>query len=92
MNQANESDFFRRLQSFNRILELEDYFVWGCSPLDGPDGMVHVFYSRWPKDKGMEGWLSDSEIVHAVADQPEGPYNKCPHNPIVDYSPLGENK
>ncbi|MEM6344402.1 MAG: glycoside hydrolase family protein [Bacteroidota bacterium] len=46
--------------------------VWGCSPIYGEDGRVHVFFSRWPGDHG--NWLSKSEIAHAVADKPEGPY------------------
>lgn len=69
---SNESHFCRSLKPVGRILELEDYFVWGCSPIDGPDGKVHVFYSRWPKAEGMEGWLTHSEVGHAVADDVEG--------------------
>lgn len=69
-----ESDFCKRLQPLGRILELEGYFVWCNTPIYGPDGRVHVFYSRWPKGRGMGGWLNACEIAHAVADQPEGPY------------------
>ena len=54
-----------------RILESADWYVWGCSPIyDG--GKVHVFFSRWQGDHG--NWLTNSEIAHAVADNPEGPY------------------
>jgi hypothetical protein len=68
------SDFCRRLEPVGRILELQDWRVWGCSPLDGPDGKVHVFFARWPNQTGHEGWLTHSEVAHAVADKPEGPY------------------
>lgn len=51
--------------------DTEKYKVWGCAPIYDEDGKVHVFYSRWPHDGS---WLKNSEIAHAVADKPEGPY------------------
>ena len=57
-----------------RILEDPDYYVWCCSPIDGPDGKIHVFFSRWPKETDFEGWLYACEVAHAVADYVEGPY------------------
>lgn len=68
------SDFEKRLIPIGRVLEEEGYYVWCNSPIEGPDGKIHVFYSRWPKEKGMSGWIHQSEIAHAVADNPEGPY------------------
>lgn len=68
------SDFSKRLQPIGRILETEGYYVWGCSPIEGPDGKIHVFYSRWKDQKGMGGWINSSEIAHAVADSPESPF------------------
>ena len=53
--QERLSDFCRRLEPVGRILELPDWRVWGCSPLDGPDGKVHVFFARWPNQTGHEG-------------------------------------
>jgi len=47
--------------------------VWGSAPIYGPDEKVHVFFSRWPGNHS--NWLVNSEIAHAVADDPEGPYN-----------------
>lgn len=49
--------------------------MWGTSPIIGPDGKVHVFFSRWPAEKKMGGWISSSEIAHAVADTPESPFS-----------------
>lgn len=67
-----ESDFSKALHSGKRILEEENWNVWGTSPIIGDDGKVHVFFSRW---RGTHSrWLSHSEIAHAVADTPEGPY------------------
>ena len=68
------SDFEKRLDPVGRALEVEGYYVWCNSPIEGPDGKIHVFYSRWPKENGMSGWIHNSEIAHAVAEVPEGPY------------------
>ncbi|MGE4586294.1 MAG: glycoside hydrolase family protein [Mangrovibacterium sp.] len=68
------SSFSKRLRPLGRILELEGYYVWGCSPILDPEGRIHVFFSRWDARKGMGGWINASEIVHAVASEPEGPY------------------
>lgn len=53
------------------ILESKDSVIWGCAPMYDDEGRVHVYYSTW---KGSGSWLCDSEIAHAVADHPEGPY------------------
>ncbi len=68
------SPFARRLRPLGRILELEGYYVWGCSPVVSAEGKFHVFFSRWDARKGMGGWIKGSEIAHAVASAPEGPY------------------
>jgi len=68
------SSFAQSLTPVGRVLEDPDYHVWGCSPIYGPDGRVHVFYSRWPNAYNHGGWVAACEIAHAVADSPEGPY------------------
>jgi len=68
------SVFAKRLNPLVRILELPGYYVWGTSPIVAPDGKIHVFFSRWDAKNGMGGWINSSEIAHAVADKPEGPY------------------
>ncbi|MBD0279479.1 MAG: glycoside hydrolase family protein, partial [Flavisolibacter sp.] len=70
----DESAFAKRLRPMGRALELEGYYVWCSSPIEGSDGKIHVFFSRWDAKKGMGGWINGSEIAHAVADKPEGPY------------------
>lgn len=51
------------------------YFVWCGAPVKGDDGKYHLFYSRWPVEKGFApAWALWSEIAYAVADKPEGPY------------------
>ncbi len=68
------SKFEERLNPLGRILEIEGYHVWCCSPIYGPDGRVHVFYSRWKNEYKFSGWVSACEVAHAIADKPEGPY------------------
>jgi len=68
------SKFSSKLKPVGRILETENYYVWCCAPIYDEEGKVHVFYSRWPAKYGMGGWIHKSEIAHAVADKPEGPY------------------
>lgn len=67
-------DAIGKLTPIGRALELEGYYVWCSSPIDGPDGKVHLFFSRWDAKKKMGGWLNGSEIAHAVADSPESPF------------------
>ena len=69
-----QSEFGKRLTGMNRILEEEDYNVWGCSPVYDDQGRVHVFYARWENKYDHLGWVAACEVAHAVADQPEGPY------------------
>ena len=54
----------------------KDRYVWGASVVKGDDGNYHFYYDRWARDnpRGMYGWLYDTEIAHAVARRPEGPY------------------
>ncbi|WP_200975053.1 glycoside hydrolase family protein [Echinicola sp. 20G] len=55
--------------------QMEDYIVWGGSVIKGEDGLYYMFASRWPKHLGMSAWVTNSEIVLAVADKPEGPFS-----------------
>ena len=56
------------------VLKDPNYFVWGASMVKGDDGLYHLFYSRWPKAEGFQGWLDYSEIAYATAISPDGPY------------------
>ena len=54
---------------------MEDYWVWGSSVVRGDDSLYHMYVSRWPKNLPFHpGWMVASEIVHAVSENPEGPY------------------
>ena len=87
-----------KLDKANSIEE-NDYNVWGTNIVKGKDGKYHAIYSRWLKSRGHHGWVTHSEVAHAVSDNLTGPYkfqnlvlpprgNKywdgdCTHNPHV---------
>ncbi len=56
------------------VMQSDDYYTWGTSPIKGDDGLYHVFYSRWRKDKGFLAWLTHSEVAHATSRNATGPY------------------
>ena len=53
---------------------MDDYWVWCGSSIRGDDGRYHLFASRWPKTVSFNHWATNSEVVRASADRPEGPY------------------
>lgn len=53
---------------------MSGYWVWDPSVIKAEDGRYHMFASRWSKDVGFGNWVTNSEIVRAVSDTPEGPY------------------
>lgn len=75
------------------------YHVWGCSPVVGPNGNIHLFVARWPVSAGFGGWHTHCEIARYVSESPEGPFRFkevvlqgtgtsswdkiAPHNPTV---------
>ena len=70
--QAQKNLDFRDLlpERFDKanIIEEEDYNVWGTNILKGKDGKYHAIYSRWLKSRGHHGWVTHSEIAHAISD------------------------
>jgi predicted GH43/DUF377 family glycosyl hydrolase len=75
------------------------YYVWCGTMVKGADNKYHLYYSRWKKEFGFMAWVTHSEVAHAVADSPMGPYKfhdlalaprgekfwdgHCTHNPTV---------
>lgn len=76
-----------------------DYWIWGSSVIKGEDGKYHMFVSRWTKQVGFGNWVTNSQVVHAIADTAIGPYlyndvvlpmrgkqfwdGMCTHNPRI---------
>ncbi|MBI4890692.1 MAG: glycoside hydrolase family protein [Acidobacteria bacterium] len=56
------------------VVSEAEWFTWCPSVIHAPDGKYHMFHSRWSKSIGFSAWLPLSEIVHRVADRPEGPF------------------
>ena len=50
------------------------YYNWGGSIIKGADGKYHLFYSRWKREYTFNGWLTFSEIAHAISNTPAGPW------------------
>jgi len=83
----------------NAIFRDANFEIWCGSAVKGDDGKYHLYYSRWPRKFGHKAWVTHSEIAHAVADSPLGPYKHvgvilpargkefwdgmCTHNPTV---------
>ncbi|WP_299580454.1 alpha-L-fucosidase [uncultured Sunxiuqinia sp.] len=69
--------FFKdRLEKLSEenLFKTEGYYNWCSSIIKGEDGKYHLFYSRWPKKYTFLSWLTHSEVAHAVADSPTGPW------------------
>ncbi len=76
-----------------------NYYIWCGSMVADEKGKYHLFYSRWPRKLGFGAWATHSEVAHAVADTPLGPYHHvnialpkrgkdfwdglCTHNPTI---------
>lgn len=50
------------------------YYNWGGSIIKDEVGTYHLFYSRWKREYTFAGWLTFSEIAHAVSHNPAGPW------------------
>ncbi len=77
LKQKSQNQLFHRLGKALRTpaFQSEGYWVWGSSVVKGEDGKYHMFVSRFPKSLPFHpGWMVASEIVHAVSDVPQGPY------------------
>ncbi|NDV82529.1 glycoside hydrolase family protein [Bacteroides sp. 51] len=77
LKQQSKNPLFHHLAPAPKApaFECEDYWSWGSSVVKGGDGKYHMFVSRFPKSLPFHpGWMVASEIVHAVSDVPQGPY------------------
>lgn len=70
-----ENIFFENMNSPVKVsFRMKDHNIWGASVIQAEDGKYYMFASRWPKKLTMRAWATNSEIVLASADKPEGPY------------------
>ena len=98
---AIDYDFAKMIQPVPATAKFEDpgFIVWCGTMVRDEAGKCHLFYSRWPRKLGHYAWVTSSEVAHAVADNPFGPYKfvdvalpargtkfwdgLCTHNPTV---------
>lgn len=81
-----------------QVLQKDGYFVWCGSVIDDEKGKYHMFASMWETEKTFSSWVTQSKIVRAESDKPEGPFSikeelvalnqqewsrKMAHNPTV---------
>jgi predicted phosphodiesterase len=99
VNSEQSSWFSRALNYKGIVVQDDEWNIWGCSPIMDDAGKVHLFTARWPEKTGHQGWRTDSEIAHYIADSPEGPFRfsevvlqgtdedtwdkYAPHNPTI---------
>eukprot|EP00931_Biecheleriopsis_adriatica_P116186 TRINITY_DN91865_c0_g1_i1.p1 TRINITY_DN91865_c0_g1~~TRINITY_DN91865_c0_g1_i1.p1 ORF type:complete len:411 (+),score=60.13 TRINITY_DN91865_c0_g1_i1:20-1252(+) len=70
---------------------------WGGSVLQHEDGTWHMWASEMTNGTGIKSWITNSQVVHAVASGPLGPWKRqevvwpvFAHEPTVARSPAGE--
>lgn len=56
-------------------LQRPGYTIWGSSVIRGEDGKYHMFASSWIAGHPLSSWATNSTIVHAVSETPEGPFH-----------------
>ena len=68
---------------------------WGGSVVKSSNGSFHMFVAEMANSCGLNTWVTNSIIVHAVASAPEGPYQKrevvmppFAHNPTALQAPV----
>ena len=91
------SEIAKGLKWIGKAVDDPEAYIWCTSPIQGPDGKIHLFCSRIPKKYGF-AWTSRCEIAHYVGDKPEGPFrfaniaipcnpealfNNSVHNPAI---------
>lgn len=69
---------------------------WGASVVRGDDGKYHMFAAEMKNKCKLNSWRSLSQVIHAVAEDPLGPYERLgvavnteSHNPVVSRAPDG---
>ena len=72
---------------------------WGGSVLRADDGLLHMWAAELIDGVGIKSWISNSQVVHAVADTPSRPFAFSrkevvfpvfAHEPTVSRAPSGE--
>lgn len=54
--------------------EMPGFHVWDGSIVKDPKEGYSLFFSRWPKNEGHDGWIDYSEVCRAWGPTPWGPF------------------
>src|SRR5512142_2866703 len=65
-------DFQRMMQPVPETAAFRDpgYYVWCGTMIEDKIGIYHLYYSRWKNSAGPNGWLTSSEVAHAIGRTP----------------------
>ena len=72
---------------------------WGGSVLRDNDGVYHMWAAEMTESTGIKSWITNSQIVHAIANNPSTPFRferqevvwpVFAHEPTVSRAPSGE--
>jgi len=77
-NDSKEENIFHEnwgISPKEGAFRMDDWIVWGGSVIKAEDGKYYMYASRWQKLLSMSAWVTNSEIMVAVSDVPEGPYS-----------------
>lgn len=72
-SKLNFSDLIQLIPEKAKFAD-DHYFIWGGSLVKDDTGLYHLYYSRWEKKYGFGSWVTHSEIAHATASTPFGPF------------------
>eukprot|EP01052_Picozoa_sp_SAG31_P026625 SAG31_NODE_2428_length_5715_cov_6.736111_6_plen_341_part_00 len=74
----------------------KEWTSWGASVVRGRDKKYHAFVAEMANECGLGTWQQNSQVVHAVAATPAGPFQRVDvvvpplsHNPQVMIAPDG---
>eukprot|EP00040_Diaphanoeca_grandis_P023003 m.124543 g.124543 ORF g.124543 m.124543 type:complete len:368 (-) comp29065_c0_seq5:585-1688(-) len=68
----------------NQAFNSSQYTSWGGSVVMDDNGRYNMFVAVFANHSGLGKWTSTSEIMHAVADTPDGPFTPTTNGPKND--------
>ena len=54
----------------------KDWTSWGASVIRGKDKQYHAYIAEMANECGLGTWQQNSQVVHAVAAIPTGPFER----------------
>ena len=80
--------------TLNQGLQIPNYHSWGGRALEPVDGKYHGFFSWLCNHASLATWTTDSAMMRATSDRPEGPFTPAQlvmqpwsHNTVIVRNP-----